>query len=156
MLLAAVVGVVVGIVGAIRAYAPGEGKPRTPSYFDGVFGAKHMAESVVSMAGNLQAIRDAMDRYVSAFGSYPPDLQELVGNGMLPASALRAPDSAKQAYAYIPGQKQSMSGDNILVYEEKPIHRDTCNVLRLGGRIEQLTVEQLNQALEQTRQRIGQ
>jgi hypothetical protein len=44
-----------------------------------------------------------------------------------------------------------MSPANILIYEPKPVHDGRCGVLRLGGQIELLTPEELQQALEQTR-----
>ena len=121
---------------------------------NGVFGAKHMAESVSSMH-NIGLIRDALEKYRSAYGEYPPYLKDLVDNAMLPAGALYAPDRENQAYKYIRGQNPKMRGDNILVYEERPIHRDKCNVLRLGGQIETLTSEQLKKAVELTRLRVG-
>lgn len=156
LMLGVLVAVVVAIAWAIHAYKPPKngGGGGLPNYLDGVFGAKHMAESVSSMH-NIGLIRDGLEKYRSAHGEYPPYLKDLVDNAMVPAGALYAPDRESQAYKYIRGQNPKMRGDNILVYEEKPIHRDKCNVLRLNGQIETLTPEQLKEAVEQTRLRVG-
>ena len=55
-----------------------------------------------------------------------------------------------ESYVYIPGQNSTMSPINVLVYETKPVHDGRCNVLRLGGQIELLTLEQLQQAVTKT------
>ena len=126
------------------------------TYLDAVFGAKHMAEGTVSM-NNLRLVRDGLEKYHAAFGEYPYELKDLVEEGMVPQAALRAPDRDKQAYAYVPNQDKDMlpeGKDNVIVYEETPIHADRCNVLRLDGRIEKLTPAELEKTLEQTRLRI--
>ena len=151
LLLAGIAAVVVAIAWGIHAYKP---KPGSKTYLDGVFGAKHMAESTVSM-NNLRLIRDALERYREGFGEYPPYLKDLLDNGLIPSPALYTPDRQKQAYKYIRGQDPEMPGDNILVYEEKPIHRDKCNVLRLDGRLGRLTPEELEKAVEATRRIVG-
>ncbi len=101
---------------------------------------------------NLRLVLDALGRYREAFGEYPLYLKDLVDNGLLPSAALYTPEERqKQAYRYIGGQNADMPSDNVLVYEERPVHRDKCNVLRLDGRIEQLTPEELAKAVEATR-----
>jgi hypothetical protein len=43
-----------------------------------------------------------------------------------------------------------MTPENVLVYGSKPVHDGSCSVLRLGGQIELLSPEELQQALAQT------
>ncbi len=156
VLLAALGGVVLAAILGIKSYQSWRSKqPQHKSYLDTVFGAKHMAEATVSM-DQLRQIRDGLERYFTAFGDYPVELKELADNGTIPGQILYAPDSSKQAYAYIRGQNPRMDGNNVLVYEEKPIHNDLCNVLRLDGRIQKLTPEQLEEALKETRKGLGQ
>jgi len=155
IVLAIVVGVIaVGIWLIKSVWKRTERGSMSPGYFGVVFDSKHKGESVVSM-GNLRHIRDALERHYASFGEYPAKLEDLVGEG-LPAGLLRAPDRDRQVYAYIPDQDKNMPGDNILVYEAQPIHRDNCNVIRLDGRIETITSEQLQKAVEQTRRTVQQ
>jgi len=156
LLAAVLAGAVVGFVLVFKSLAnkkPGDRPLADPTgigrYMGGVFGAKRAAESKVSMS-NLRLVRDALERYHASNGEYPLELKDLVTHGLNPA-ALHAPDRDKQAYAYIPYQDETMPGENILVYEETPIHLDKCNVLRLNGQIETLTVEQLQAAVEKTK-----
>ncbi len=157
LLAAVLAGAVVGFVVVFKLLAkktPGDRPLADPTgigrYMGGIFGAKHATESVVSMAGNLRLIQQALESYYVTNGEYPLELKDLVADGLNPA-ALHAPDRDEQAYAYIPYQYKTMPGDNILVYEETPIHLDKCNVIRLDGRVETLTVEQLKAALEKTK-----
>jgi len=153
-LAAAATAVVVALVLGIRACEnQAEKYHKQPNYLDVVFGAKHMAESA-SSANNFRLIRDGLERYLQAFGEYPLKLQDLVDNGLLPSAALYPPNHPDQPYGYVSGQDETMSPENILVYEEQPVHRDKCNVLRLDGRIETLTPEALKANLAETRRRM--
>jgi hypothetical protein len=49
-----------------------------------------------------------------------------------------------------------MSADNVLVYEEQGAYRGRRLVLRLDGRVEQMTSDELAEALSTTRERLGQ
>ena len=51
-------------------------------------------------------------------------------------------------------QSPDMHGSNVLLYEAQPAHDGRCNVLRLNGRIELLTPEELQRALAETRNRL--
>lgn len=82
-------------------------------------------------------------------GKFPPTLKDLA------SSALRkAPGDDGQPYMYIPGQTDNMPRTNVLAYEETPVHNGKALVLRLGGAVELLAPEQLEQAVEETKKRL--
>ena len=99
---------------------------------------------------NLRTTWQNLQVYTLKQVDFPPSSQvllELCESSQL--LACPAPDGAK--YVYIPGQTSDMSPQNILIFEAKATHDGSCNVLRLNGRIELLTPEQLRQAIAQTR-----
>jgi len=49
-----------------------------------------------------------------------------------------------------------MLSDNILVFEPKAVHDGRCSVLRLSGRIELLTPDELKKAIGATLSRLKQ
>ncbi|MHC4753403.1 MAG: hypothetical protein ACYTFW_26515 [Planctomycetota bacterium] len=98
---------------------------------------------------NLRAIGQNIQIYATSNERFPPSLKALVewsGNTQL----FRCPAPAGEEYAYIPGQNGSMSPANVLLYEQKAIHNGHCSVLRLGGQLELLTPEELQQAVGRT------
>jgi len=98
---------------------------------------------------NLRAIGQNIQMYAISNDAFPPSMEALVqwsGSTQL----FRCPASEGESYIYIPGQNAAMPPANILVYESKPVHDGRCSVLRLGGQIELLTPEELQQALAQT------
>ena len=109
---------------------------------------KYTAETVKCQT-NLRAISQNIQIYAISNEGFPSSLQELVqwsGNTRL--FECPSPDGGK--YVYVPGQNSRMSPANIILYEPEPVHDGRCSVLRLGGQIELLTPEELQQALAQT------
>jgi hypothetical protein len=97
----------------------------------------------------MRAIFQNIQMYALSNDSYPSSQQELVqwsGNTRL----FQCSSTGGGEYVYIPGQNSRMSPANILLYEPEPVHDGRCSVLRLGGQIELLTPEELQQALAQT------
>ncbi len=98
---------------------------------------------------NLRSIYQSLQVYVVSNGSFPESQKELVdwcGNTRL----FRCPDPNGQKYIYIPGQRGNMPEQNILLYGPQAVHNGRSNVLRLNGRIDALTPEELQAAIVQT------
>ena len=110
--------------------------------------------TMIACQNNLQVIGQNIQVYTISGEGYPASLQALrewSGSSQL----FECPDPNGGRYVYITGQNGDMSGENILVYEPNAVHNGCCNILRLSGRVEPLTPEQLNQALVQTRAEIS-
>ncbi|OHB77329.1 MAG: hypothetical protein A2Z25_16280 [Planctomycetes bacterium RBG_16_55_9] len=102
---------------------------------------------------NLRAIGQNIQMYAISNDAFPPSQEALVewsGSTQL----FRCPASEGESYIYLPGQTPAMPPDNVLVYEPKPVHDGRSSVLRLGGQLDLLTHEELQQALQQTRANI--
>lgn len=98
---------------------------------------------------NMRTIWQNLQMYAAANGSFPESRDALVEwseNWRL----FRCPATDGPEYVYIPGQTGDMPATNILVYEPQAIHDGRCSVLRLGGRIELLTPEELKLAVAAT------
>ncbi len=98
---------------------------------------------------NLRALWQNIQTYAISNESFPPSMQALVkwsGNTQL----FQCPAADGQKYVYIPGQREGMSGENVLVYERQPVHDGHCSVLRLSGQIELLRPEQVQAAVART------
>jgi len=118
-------------------------------YSDAMVQTKYNAITVKCQT-NLRAIGQNIQIYAVSNEGFPPSQEELMefsGNTQL----FRCPAPDGEKYIYISGQNGGMSPANILVYEPKCVHDGRCGVLRLGGQLELLTPEELQQALEQTR-----
>ncbi len=117
-------------------------------YTQTMIDTKYTAETVKCQT-NLRAIAQNIQIYALSNEGFPPTLEDLVQwSGSTQLFKCPAPDGG--GYVYIPGQHGGMSPANVLLYETKPVHDGRCNVLRLGGQIELLTPEELQQALAQT------
>ena len=117
-------------------------------YTQTMIDTKYTAETVKCQT-NLRAIAQNIQIYALSNEGFPPSLQALIewsGSTQL----FKCPSSDAGEYVYIPGQNGGMSPANVLLYESKPVHDGRCSVLRLGGQIELLTPEELQQALAQT------
>lgn len=98
---------------------------------------------------NLRTIGQNIQMYAIDNESFPPSLEALVqwsGSTQL----FHCPDPDGEQYVYIPGQNGSMSPVNVLLYEPKPVHNGRCSVLRLGGQLELLTPQELQQTVART------
>jgi len=78
------------------------------------------------------------------------ELTQFIGS----TKQFHCPDPNGSQYVYVPGQSGDMSSSNVLLYESKPVHDGKCNVLFLGGQIEQLTPEELKRAADATAARL--
>ena len=117
-------------------------------YTQTMINTKYTAETVKCQT-NLRTIAQNIQIYALSNESFPPSLQVLIEwSGSTQLFKCPSPDGGK--YVYIPGQHGGMSPENVLLYESKPVHDGRCSVLRLGGRIELLRPEELQQALAQT------
>lgn len=117
-------------------------------YTQTMINAKYNAETVKCQT-NLRAIAQNIQIYALSNEGFPPSLQALIEwSGSTQLFKCPSPDAGE--YVYIPGQNGDMSPSNVILYESKPVHNGRCNVLRLGGQIELLTPEELQQALAQT------
>jgi hypothetical protein len=104
---------------------------------------------MVKCQTNLRTIAQNIQIYALGNEGFPSSLEELVQwSGSTQLFKCPSPDGGE--YIYIPGQNSGMSASNVLLYETKPVHDGRCSVLRLGGQIELLTPEELQQALTQT------
>lgn len=117
-------------------------------YTDTMIEATYTATTVKCQT-NLRAIGQNIQMYNITNGRFPPSLEELVEwSGSTQLFRCPAPDGER--YVYIPGQNGGMSPTNVLLYEPKAVHDGRCNVLRLGGQIELLRPEEVQQAVART------
>ncbi len=117
-------------------------------YTQTMINTKFTAETVKCQT-NLRTIAQNIQIYALSNEGFPPSLEDLVQwSGSTQLFKCPSPDAGK--YVYVPGQNSGMSPANVLLYESKPVHDGRCSVLRLGGQIELLTPEELQQALAQT------
>jgi len=111
--------------------------------------------TTVKCQTNLRAIWQNLQMYAVSNETMPPSLEaikEWSGDSRL----FRCPEQGGPVYIYIPGQGGDMPATNVLVYEPAPVHEGRGNVLRLGGQIELLTLEELKEALAATLSNIKQ
>jgi len=117
-------------------------------YTQTMIDTKYTAETVKCQT-NLRTIAQNIAIYALSNEGFPPSLQALVEwSGSTQLFKCPSPDAGK--YVYIPGQNGGMSPANVLLYESKPVHDGRCSVLRLGGQIELLTPEEVQQAVART------
>ena len=102
---------------------------------------------------NLHAIWQNIQMYGMSNDKLPGSFEELVeygGNSRL----FQCPEPNSPKYEYIPGQMLDSPGENVLVYEPLPVHGGKCNVLRVNGSIDLLTSQELQAAIEQTKEHL--
>lgn len=132
-----------GIVWLMKSYGrAGE------QYAETMVQAKHDATSVKCQM-NLRAIGQNLHMYAVANGTYPESLEELMrfsGNTRL----FKCPSPEGEQYKYIAGHGRNSPDSNVVLFEPKPVHDGRAGVLRLGGQVELLTPEELQQAINQT------
>lgn len=132
-----------GVRWVIKSYGQA-GQQYTQTMID----TKFTAETVKCQT-NLRTIAQNIQIYALSNEGFPPSLEDLIqwsGSTQL----FKCPSADGGKYIYIPGQSSGMPPSNVLLYESKPVHDGRCNVLRLGGQIELLTPEELQQALART------
>lgn len=137
-----------GIMWLIKSYGQaGE------QYAETMVQAKHDATSVKCQM-NLRAIGTNLHMYAAANGTYPGSLEELMrfsGSTQL----FKCPSEDGQQYKYIPGHGGNSPDSNIVIFEPKAVHDGRAGVLRLGGQVELLAPEELQQAIDQTLANLG-
>ncbi len=104
----------------------------------------------VSCQMNMRSIGQNLQMYAITNGTFPASLEELMEfSGSTRLFECPSPEGGQ--YKYIPGQSGNASDQNIVLFEPKAVHNGRAGVLRLGGQIELLTPEELEQAVAQTR-----
>ena len=117
-------------------------------YTDTMVQAKYNTISVECQM-NLQNIGKNLYMYAATNGTYPESLEELMrfsGNTQL----FKCPSLEGEQYKYIPGHGANSPDSNVVLYETKAVHNGRAGVLRLGGQVELLTPEELQQAINHT------
>jgi hypothetical protein len=105
----------------------------------------------VSCAVQLATIHKSLQIAAAANdGKFPRALTELYS-----ARELHCPANEDVPYLYVPGQDQTMPGDNVLVYEPRATHDGRCAVLHLNGKVEMLPMQELTAELDKTRAAIA-
>ncbi|MBN1972683.1 MAG: hypothetical protein JW787_03535 [Sedimentisphaerales bacterium] len=99
---------------------------------------------------NMRTIWTSIQMYSITNDGLPESFAELVSE-VGDSRVFQCPEPNSPKYEYIPGQTLNSPGENILLYEPKPVHSGMCNVLRVSGAIELITPEELQAALEQTK-----
>ena len=121
-------------------------------YTGAMIDTKHKATALQCQM-NMRTIWQNLRMYSIEKESFPPSLEALAEWGADPRQ-FRCPASEEQQYVYIPGQNENMPGQNVLVYELKPVHEGRCNLLRVDGQMELLTPEQVQAAVTETQARL--
>ncbi len=136
--------------GAVGCGDKEEGSPQQ-GYIETVLSAKDRAEMVAcqTQLRNLGVTLTSMA--AGSGGKFPASLDALVADGTVSAKQAHCPSRKGKRYVYVAGQTTNAPGDNLLLYEDAPVHGGKCNVLYVNGRVEALTPEQLQAALERTR-----
>ena len=117
-------------------------------YAETMVQAQHDATSVKCQM-NLRTIGQNVQMYIISNGTLPASLEELMefsGSTQL----FNCPSPEGEQYKYIGGHGRNASDENILLFEPRAVHNGRAGVLRLGGRVELLTPEELQQAIAQT------
>ena len=99
---------------------------------------------------NMRSIWQVIQAYGLSNDKLPESFDDLVSETGY-SSLFQCPEPNSPKYDYIPGQTLDSPGDNILLYEPEPVHNGKGNVLRVNGRIDLLSPEELQAALEQTK-----
>ena len=95
---------------------------------------------------NIRAIHQCLQVYMLDNNEFP-DSQGALERECGSTQLFQCPDPNGQKYIYIPGQRQDMPRQNILLYEPNAVHNGKSNVLLLSGQIAALTPEELKAGL---------
>jgi hypothetical protein len=146
ILIAGIVIVLIGIGVMSLMKQAGE---TTQEYAQGMVNTTNKASSI-ACTSNMSQIFQVLQMYSMTEDKLPESYEDLVSEvGMTQIFHCSEPNAPN--YTYIPGQTLSSPADNILLYESVPVHSGKCNVLRVSGRIEMLSPEELQAAIEQTK-----
>lgn len=102
---------------------------------------------------NLATVFRALLQYAAMNeDQYPPSVAELTGKCAVSADALASEETGGVGLVYLPGQNRRMAKTNILAYQISAVDEEQIDVLRLDGRVETLSPDQLEAALYETRE----
>ncbi|MDY6913739.1 MAG: hypothetical protein SVT52_04700 [Planctomycetota bacterium] len=117
------------------------------SYVKTVVKSKDTAAVAVESI-NLAGIYRALRQYAAVNdGKFPASTDELIRETGLPRK-LFSPDGP--GLSYIPAQNEKMPGSNVLLHETEPGPDDKCQLLRLDGRIELLSPQEVRAEVDRT------
>ena len=97
----------------------------------------------------MNQIYQILQMYSMAEDKLPASYEDLV-NEVGDSRVFQCSEPNTPHYSYIPGQTLSSPPDNILLYEPAAAHQGKCMVLRVSGKVEALTPEEVEAAIAQT------
>ena len=113
-------------------------------YIETVLSVKDKGE-LVACKQQLSSLASYLNDYAEAHNDeFPPSLGDLD----VLSQHITCPGARGRAYGYVKGKNTRSSRDEIVLYEAKPAHGPTCNVLLVGGMVEEMTPEELAAALD--------
>jgi hypothetical protein len=131
----------------VGAYFVVKGMAHTGEQYGRALQSAQKRGAGVSCAVQLVTIHKSLQiAAAAAEGQFPRALTELYS-----ARDLHCPANEDVPYVYVPGQNESMPGDNVLVYEPRATHDGRCAVLRLNGKVDMLLTQDLAAELDKTR-----
>lgn len=140
-----VIGLVLGGVMWVMKTAGEAGQ----EYERGMVNAENKA-TVLVCTSNMGQIYKILQMYAMTEDELPDSYDALVSE-VGDSRVFHCPEPNSPNYEYIPGQTLSSPPDNILLYEPAAVHNGMCNVLRVSGKVELLSPEELQAAIEQTK-----
>ncbi len=142
----------VAVIFALYFFKPGGGT----SYTETVISAKDKAKITVQQV-NLHSISKSLTVYgMRNAGRMPASTDELSSKCGVPRDKFADASPTGEGLIYIPGQSQRSPASNILLYPSAPDSKGLYPVLYLGGKIESLSEQQLNEAVDKTSQSMQQ
>ncbi|MBN2589395.1 MAG: hypothetical protein JXA96_06010 [Sedimentisphaerales bacterium] len=143
-----VVGIIIFLIGAGIMSLMKQTGETVEEYGEGMINTTNKASGIVCTS-NMNQIFQILQMYSISEGELPASYEALV-NEVGTSGVFHCSESDSPNYSYIPGQTLSSPPDNILLYESVPVHNGMCNVLRVSGKVEMLTPEELQAAIQQT------
>lgn len=140
--------IIIGLVMAGVMWVIKQAGDAGQEYSKGMVSATNKATSIVCTS-NMGQIYQILQMHSITENELPALFEDLV-NEVGTAGVFQCPEPNSPVYEYIPGQTLSSPPDDILLYEPLPVHNGRCNVLRVSGKVEMITPEELQAALEQT------
>jgi hypothetical protein len=143
------VGIIIVLIGIGVMSLMKQAGETTQEYAQGMVNTTNKASSI-ACTSNMGQIFQIMQMFSMTEDKLPESYDDLVSEvGMTQIFHCSEPNAPN--YTYIPGQTLSSPADNILLYESVPVHSGKCNVLRISGKVEMLSPEELQAAIEQTK-----
>lgn len=144
------VGVGLGIRGAMKP-KPQPPHERTQGYLESVAGSLHHAEES-NCRNQMLGVHRMLQSYAGDHGGkLPSSLAEGYKEVPFAAHAVACPGRGHEPYRYVSGLTVDGPAEAVVVYEEQPAHRGKCMVLRLGGQVELVEPQALQEELQAVR-----